>query len=93
MKDEIKYLEKHCVIRSRTNWGDLCKQKFIVLKRADGILDPCVIIEKRVLTNRVEPHERHGYKMLKEYKGLMLYEQRFSIKINTLEQAWLKLSS
>ena len=69
------------IVRSLTNDGDRAKQYVTVLK--SDKYAPSLIIRKLVLTEDVG-YLNVGFKCLKNFKGFYLFEQVFSIKVDTL---------
>lgn len=91
MKQETKYLPRieslnlavimpSFFIKSKTNDGEFAKQYFLAIK--SDTTEPALIIKKLVYTDNYELYT--DYKLLKNYKGKGLFEQRFGIKISTL---------
>lgn len=70
-------------IRSFTNAGDFSKQYFKVLS-ADGMEDG-LIIKKLVLTDNLSLYGE-DFRVIKVYKDKYLMEQKFAIKIKTLNR-------
>lgn len=77
----IKTVVPRFIVRSLTNDGDRAKQYVTVLK-CDQYA-PSLIIRKLVLTEDVG-YLNVGFKCLKNFKGFFLFEQVFSIKVDTL---------
>ena len=67
-------------IKSKTNDGEFAKQYFLAIK--SDTTEPALIIRKLVYTDNYELYA--DFKLLKNYKGKGLFEQRYSIKISTL---------
>jgi hypothetical protein len=79
------------VNRSKTNLGELCKQKFLLFTPTDKSnesMENSIIIHKYVLSIN---EYKDGYKMVKKYKDKILYEQTFGLKLSTLGEMvnWL----
>ena len=74
-------------IRSKTNLGEFAKQTFVLAWNTGE--DTSLLIEKLVLIDdigRVEKCKKHGFKVLKSFKGKTLCRQVFSIKLDTLHK-------
>ena len=67
-------------IKSKTNDKEYAKQYFLAIQ--SDTTDAALIIRKLVLSDNFRLYE--DYKLLKEYKGMGLFETRFSIKLSTL---------
>lgn len=67
-------------IKSKTNANEHAKQYFIALENDD--YESCLIVRKLVLSS--DERLCHDFEILREYKGKFLFEQRFSIKLETL---------
>lgn len=77
----IKAVVPRFIVRSLTNDGDMAKQYVTVLKCDQ--YPPSLIIRKLALSeDRGFFHT--GFKCLKKFKGFYLFEQVFSIKVDTL---------
>jgi hypothetical protein len=75
-------------IKSKTNDGEFAKQYFLAIK--SDTTEPALIIRKLVYTDAYELYA--DYKLLKNFKGKGLFEQRFSIKISTLNMVIASLN-
>ena len=72
-------------IRSRTNKNELAKQYFNVC--GTNMDNAALIIRKLIYTNQdFHYFDNNEYKLLRNFKNFRLYETKFSIKLNTLNE-------
>jgi len=67
-------------IKSKTNDGEFAKQYFLAVD--SDTTEPALIVRKLVFTDNYELYS--DFELLKRYKGKYLFQQRFSIKLSTL---------
>lgn len=87
MKDqlEIKLAMPRFFIRSITNNKEKAKQYFTVIEK-DNNSDTTLIIRKLILSRDFVLYKSRGeFKIIKQVKGYYLFEQWFSIKMETLD--------
>lgn len=75
-------------LKSKSNFGELCRQTFRIISKPDDIENQVLAITKIIYTDRTELYEQYGFIKLKEFKGKILYKQVFSIKVNSLQDAF-----
>lgn len=80
---DIQYLTPRFIIRSPTNNNERAKQYFIVAKTENCV--ESLIIRKLVLSENLKLYG-DSFKILKQFKNYYLFEEKFSIKIETLKQ-------
>ena len=77
---ELAIIMPSFFIRSKTNRGELCKQRFLAAKSKESA--SALIVVKLVLTDNYNLYR--DFELVKEYKGKYLFRQDFSIKVSTL---------
>jgi hypothetical protein len=89
MKD-IFGSQKLC-IRSKNNFGDLCKQTFQVLVDPEDKSYASLYAEKLILTEKFEGCEALNLKVLRHFKNKRLYIQSYGIKLQSFRNVldWL----
>jgi len=75
-------------IRSKTNEKEFAKQYFVVIKSDNT--DPALLIRKLILSNNFRLYA--NCELLKTYKGMGLFEDRFGIKLSTLKAVFYALN-
>ena len=92
MKELISTTESY-IIRSKTNGGEFCKQRFHLIKSGDEVDNIVLCIYKLVLveSDRFDAYEKSNFTNLKSFRNKRLYYQVFNIKLDTLEEVinWL----
>lgn len=80
---------KSFILKSNTNDNEICKQRFFIAGNPDNIqMEDALIIYKRVLTEKYEDYYRkYDFQKIKSFKGKVLCEQVFSIKISSINKA------
>ena len=65
--------------------ADLSKQYFTILE--SDFFPPTLIIRKMALSNDVPLYINCGFKVIRKYKDKYLFQQDFSIRLETLNKA------
>lgn len=82
--------EKKPIVRSLTTKGGLAKSYFVVYRYDNNPEHDVLFIRQLFLSKKVRFDK--WAKVLKKYKGYVLHEKQFAIKLNTLGKALTELN-
>lgn len=83
------------IIRSLSNEGDLCKQRFRIIMDLDCEQKTSLMLIRYTLTERRDEYIKSGHLLMKEYKGRYLMKMIYPITIDTFNEVlkWLNTIS
>lgn len=93
MKKSNPVIIARFTLKSKSNYGELCRQTFRIISKPDDWENQVLSITKIIYTNRAENYEQYGFIKLKEFKNKRLYKQVFSIKIKSIQDAFKHFNS